>query len=226
MVLTTATSPFAHRVDEYLQATTLLVSKGRLQLELRLAPGVAVVSTVLDSLDTNRDGAISDAEGRAYGARVLRNLTVMLDNEVVPLRLTSWRSGTVDEMQRGQGDMELVFAAALPGASSRRKLVVENSHRSAISTYLVNALVPEDRDIRIASQTRNYRQSVYEMVYEQAGTGARAVSVATALGWLLAFGVLAMILGDTLMSRRRRAADVIVTASARVRRGTRGSPNE
>jgi len=66
LVLTFATPGFAHRLDEYLQATTLSVSRDQVHVQMRLAPGVAVVSTVLDSLDTNANGAISGVEQRAY----------------------------------------------------------------------------------------------------------------------------------------------------------------
>ena len=51
-----ASPAVAHRIDEYLQAATLLVSSGRLQLELRLAPGSEIARKVLESIDLNRDG--------------------------------------------------------------------------------------------------------------------------------------------------------------------------
>ena len=41
-----ATPAFAHRLDEYLQATTIAVEKDRLVLQLRLTPGVAVAAQV------------------------------------------------------------------------------------------------------------------------------------------------------------------------------------
>ena len=137
-----ATPAFAHRVDEYLQAATLLVSAGRLELSMRLAPGTAVAATVLDSIDINRDGAISETEGRGYGNQVLRDLYVTLDKTPVVLRLNSWRSSTVEELRRGQGEIHFEFGAALPVGGSQRRLVFENRHRSAIAAFLVNALVP------------------------------------------------------------------------------------
>ena len=45
----------AHRLDEYLQATTIAVEKDHLVLQLRLTPGVAVARQVLASLDANGD---------------------------------------------------------------------------------------------------------------------------------------------------------------------------
>ena len=61
-----------HRVDEYLQATTIQVAKDRVQAEIHLTPGIAIYPVVFAAIDTDRDGAISVAEERAYAERVLR----------------------------------------------------------------------------------------------------------------------------------------------------------
>ena len=106
LIANVAATTAAHRVDEYLQATTLLVSSGRLELSMRLAPGTAVAQTVLDSIDTNRDGVLSEAEGQNYGMQVMRDIEVTLDETPVLLKLGSWRASTVDEMLRGQGEVQ------------------------------------------------------------------------------------------------------------------------
>lgn len=54
---------FAHRLDEYLQATILSVEKDRVQGSMRLVPGVAASSIVIASIDSDGDGAVSEAEG-------------------------------------------------------------------------------------------------------------------------------------------------------------------
>src|SRR5205823_5715961 len=74
-----ATPAHAHRLDEYLQAATIAVAKDRVRLQLRLAPGVAVLSAVLAIVDTDGDGVISDAERRAYALRILRDLSLTID---------------------------------------------------------------------------------------------------------------------------------------------------
>ncbi|MDQ2773741.1 MAG: hypothetical protein M3Y57_02265 [Acidobacteriota bacterium] len=38
---------------------------------MRLVPGMAVLPIVLASIDANRDGLISEAQGQAYARRVL-----------------------------------------------------------------------------------------------------------------------------------------------------------
>ena len=55
---------FAHRLDEYLQATLVSVEKTRALLEVRLMPGVAIVPMVLAEIDCNGDGVMSEAEQR------------------------------------------------------------------------------------------------------------------------------------------------------------------
>lgn len=201
LALCLATPALAHRIDEYLQASTLLVSAGRLELSMRLAPGVAVASTVLDGIDIDRDGTLSDAEQQQYGNHLLQDLFVTLDDTPVVLRLVAWRSSTVEAMRRGQGEIQLEFAAALPAGGTQRRLVFENRHHSAIGAYLVNALVPE-REIRITGQTRNYRQSVYELAYEQAPAVAGSVSFASLLRWGLVLAAIVIVIRNAVTLRR------------------------
>ncbi len=65
----------AHRLDEYLQATTISVEKDRVQAEIRLTPGLAVFRRVLAYIDTDANGVISGAEQRAYAERVRLDLS-------------------------------------------------------------------------------------------------------------------------------------------------------
>lgn len=208
MLLVGAIPANAHRLDEYLEATTIEVSRAQLRLDIRLAPGVAVASSVLDSVDTNRDGAISKAEEQDYGRRVQHDVSVTLDGEAVPLRLVSQRFDGVDEIRHGVGEMQLAFEAELPpGGAHHHRLAFQNTHRSAIAAYLVNSLVPSDRDIHIVSQRRNYRQSMYELRYDQDGAGAASVTFGTLGSWAFVLGVLLVVLGSKVASfLRRRAA--------------------
>lgn len=67
MLAASATPASAHRLDEYLQATTVLLTRDHLRLDIRRAPGMAIAKSVLDSIDTNRGGLVGDDEQRAYG---------------------------------------------------------------------------------------------------------------------------------------------------------------
>lgn len=158
----------AHRLDEYLQATTVSLEKDRVQAQMRLTPGVAVFPRVFASMDTNRDGILAADEQQAYAERVLHDLSLAIDNNHLPLRLASWKFASIGEMKAGRGDIQLDFTAEVPRGGHNRKLIFENHHQSRIAVYLVNCLVPRDPDIQVTGQNRNYRQSRYELDYTQA----------------------------------------------------------
>jgi hypothetical protein len=157
----------AHRLDEYLQAATLEVETDRMQLHLRLVPGVLVWRSIQPTIDTNRDGAVSRAELRAYAERFRRDLSLRVDGEQLTLRLLEWHAADAMALEEGLGTIEIRFAADVPRRSGPRTLVFENRHAPALAAYLVNALVPQDPAVRIKSQHRNERQSRYRLDYEQ-----------------------------------------------------------
>ena len=66
-----------------------------------------------------------------------------------------------------------------------RRLIFENHHQSRIAAYLVNCLVPHDRDIRFVAQNRNQQQSFYQLDYVQAGVyfSERCRMAANGDGW-------------------------------------------
>ena len=74
---------FAHRIDEYLQATILSLETNRVQASMRLIPGILVAPSVIAGIDSNGDGAFSESEERAYAQRVLGDLSITIDGESV-----------------------------------------------------------------------------------------------------------------------------------------------
>jgi hypothetical protein len=165
IALSLRTPASAHRLDEYLQATMLSVEKDRIQASMRLVPGVAAFPAVLASIDTNRDGILSAAEQQDYAARLLRDLSLSVNGHVLAPRLLSVEFPAVEDMKEGLGEIKIDFAAQLTESGSKRKVIFENHHQSAISAYLVNCLLPKDHEIQIISQTRNRNQSLYELDY-------------------------------------------------------------
>jgi HupE / UreJ protein len=163
---------FAHRLDEYLQATIISVEENQVELSMRLIPGVAVSGAVLADIDSNRDGVIAEAEGRAYAERVARELSLSLDGHRLSPRLVSATFPLIDDMREGVGEIRIEFTAGLPRGGANRKLVFENHHDTAISAYLVNCLAPRDARIRVLAQNRNRNQSLYELDYVQSGAPA------------------------------------------------------
>lgn len=161
----------AHRLDEYLQGTILSVEKNRVHAQATLTPGVAVFPALIKDMDVNADGAISEAEQRAYAGGFLRDIFISIDGHPLAPHLASARFPAIEEMKEGRGEIQIEFNAEFPSGGTNRKLTFENRHQSRIAAYLVNTLVPRDRDIRIVSQHRNYSQSHYEMEFEVAGVG-------------------------------------------------------
>ena len=160
---------FAHRLDEYLEATILSVEKDHVQASMRLIPGVAVSSSVITSIDSDGDGILSAAEQSAYAERVLGDLSLTVDGNRLMLKLVSASFPKVEEMREGLGEIHIEFRADLPPGGANRRLILENHHQVRKAAYLVNCLVPSDHDIRIVSQTRNEQQSFYQLDYVQAG---------------------------------------------------------
>src|SRR5690348_8195960 len=163
ILLLAGTSGSAHRLDEYLQATTISVEKDRVQAQLRLTPGVAVFRRVFATIDADADGAISEAEQQAYARHVLGDLSLTIDGNHLRLQLLSAKFPGIEEMREGRGEIQLEFTADVPGGGPNRRLIFENHHQSRIAAYLVNCLVPRDPGIRITAQNRNYWQSFYQL---------------------------------------------------------------
>src|SRR5205085_9215508 len=101
ILLSGHTPVFAHRLDEYLQATLLSVEKDLIVAQIRLTPGVAVFPVVLASIDADADGVLSDTEQNAYAARVLRDLSFAIDGHPLQLRLVSAKFANIEDMMEG-----------------------------------------------------------------------------------------------------------------------------
>ncbi len=178
LLLAGTTVSHAHRLDEYLQSTLISVEKDHVLGQMYLTPGVAVVPAVLSMIDTDRDGVISESEQRAYAEWVLQNVSLKVDGQLAAVRFARASFPETEEMKQGRGDIYVEFHARLRRGSGNRKLVFANHHASDISVYLVNCLVPRDRDIRITNQKRNFPQSVYQLDYVvQSSAGPQGWSV-------------------------------------------------
>jgi hydrogenase/urease accessory protein HupE len=162
-LLALATPAFAHRLDEYLQATTIDVEHDRIDLRVRLTAGVSAATKVLAAIDLNGDNRISDAEQSAYAERVRRDLSLKIDGQDAPLRLVSFAYPEIDEIRKGLGDVELQFTTNVATHDAIRVLSFEDHHQPASSVYLVNAHLPSDTTVHILGQTRNRDQSSYSM---------------------------------------------------------------
>jgi hypothetical protein len=159
----------AHRLDEYLQATRIDVSLDRVALDIDLTAGVGVAPGVWRLIDTDRNGRISDAEGRSYADLVLKSVVLQVDGQARPVALVSSHFPTFREITSGAGPIRIEARAELPLTSGgRHTLRYQNTHRRATSVYLVNTLVPSNSAITIASQRRDPRQTELVVTYDVA----------------------------------------------------------
>jgi hypothetical protein len=161
---------WAHWLDQYLQATTLLVSAGRVEGQVRLTPGVAVFGRIFAVLDADNDGAVSPAEQRTYGARVLRDLSLVIDGSRVPMQLRGVTIAALTDMRGGRGAIQVDFDAVVPRGNRVRQLTFDNTHQQAMAVYLVNALLPEDPGVSVTLQHRSADQSHFRLEYSVAGS--------------------------------------------------------
>jgi hypothetical protein len=194
-------SAAAHRLDEYLQATRLAIDIGRVDVEIDLTPGVSVASKVFGWIDTNHDGSVSPAEGKAYAHAMLRSAVLKADGAGVALTFEECRFPTLEEMKEGVGTIRLRAQAAISvAASGRHQISYLNMHRPELSVYLVNALVPENRRVQIGEQRRDVAQHGIILDYTVTGDGPGDRTLALFLGLGMA-GFLALRVG---VSRRAR----------------------
>jgi hypothetical protein len=155
----------AHRLDEYLQATLVAIEPGRIELSIHLTPGIEVADGVLERIDFNRDGRISDSEAATYSELLRRDLTLQLDAGDLELETVAAVLPTPAQLRTGEGIIELTFAAAAALAPGRHVLVLENRHQPRIGVYLFNAARPASPAIAIARQRRNDDQSIGEIEF-------------------------------------------------------------
>jgi hypothetical protein len=166
----------AHRLDEYLQATRVSLATDRIVLEMELTPGVDVASLIFASIDTDQDGRIAADEGRAYANRVLEDVELELDGTLRPLDLIRTEFPTREEMGAGIGVVRIEARAPWPGVAGRHTLHYRNDHRPALSAYLVNALVPTSRAVRITGQHRDAEQREFRLEFEIAEPSSPAAA--------------------------------------------------
>ncbi len=194
-------SAWAHRLDEYLQATRLAIDIGRVDVEIDLTPGVSVASKVFGWIDTNHDGSISQEEGEVYARAMLRSAVLKADGVTAPMTFEECRFPTLDEMNEGIGTIRLRARASIPAAASgRHQISFLNMHRPELSVYLVNALVPENRRVEIGEQRRDVAQHGIILDYTVTGDDPEDRMLALFLGLGMA-GFLALRVG---ISRRSR----------------------
>jgi hypothetical protein len=160
----------AHRLDEYLQATLIGVTREGIDVEIRLTPGVAMLPVLMAVIDQDRDGRISSSEETAYVERVLREVELRVDGVPAPLSLIESGFPTLESMREGLG----AIVIKLRSARSGRQLRFENRHLPQVSVYLVNCLAAPSDSLVVTRQQRDQAQKSIEIEYSF-GAGAIAL---------------------------------------------------
>jgi hypothetical protein len=149
----------AHRRDEYLQAARLAIAPARVELQLDLTPGIAVVDGVIAAIDRNGDGVWSAEERQAYVERVVNGIDLDVDGRALHAQVTSASFPDADAFRRGEGTIQVQLDASLPPlAAGSHHLTYHNTHRRDIGVYLANALVPDSDRVAIDAQRRDPEQ--------------------------------------------------------------------
>ena len=162
--LAAPTAAFAHRLDEYLQATLVAIEPGDVRLEMNLTPGVEVAGQVLARIDSDHDGAISAKEATAYAESLKRDLIVRLDRRDLGLKLTALNVPEPDDIREGVGIIQVEFSVASGTMrAGPHSLSIQNRHLPDVSVYLLNAAQPKAGSIEINGQKRNESQSAGEI---------------------------------------------------------------
>lgn len=157
---------FAHRLDEYLQATLVDIEPGEIRLDINLTPGVAVAEQVLALIDRDRDGVITTNEASAYADLVKRDLAVRLDGRNVACKLAALNFPELADLRTGWGIIQIEYSVTTGVlAAGPHKLTFENRHLPSVSVYLFNAARPDSASVEIAEQKRNENQSRGEIAF-------------------------------------------------------------
>ena len=174
VLVTMSASASAHRLDEYLQAARVSLEQTRVALEVDLTPGASVADAIISRIDRDNDGRISALEAESYGREVLTDVVLEVDDRPVALTLSYVEVPSLDEMRHGLGAIQLRAGGDVePRTALRRQIHFQNNHQTGTSVYLVNALVPADRDITVESQTRDTKQRGIRIQYRMSPQWAR-----------------------------------------------------
>ncbi len=168
----------AHSLDQYLQASYITVGTDQVGVELDLTPGVLVAPEILAQIDADGDQQISDAEGQAYVAAVLSNVTLQIDGQPVSLAVTRIDMPEYLIIQAGYGTIRVFADAALPeGTTSNHALSYANNYAPTGTAYQVNTFVETGTAITLGTQNRDDIQQSITVDY---ASGATAPSESTA----------------------------------------------
>ena len=195
MIVVAGTSVSAHRLDEYLQAARIDLQTDTVLIDLDLTPGVAIAESIISMIDRDRDGSMSIEEQNHYARQVVSAVQIQVDEEPVPLHLSSLTFPEPSSFRRGEGMIRLRAIAPHRSLSAgAHRLFFRNAHLNQQSVYLANALLPESARVAVTGQRRDGDQSELTIDY----------SIRPA--WNYSTGMLVFVAAAVLMIRFRQFA--------------------
>jgi hypothetical protein len=198
----------AHRLDEYLQATLIGVTRDAVDVEIRLTPGVAMLPVLMAVIDQDRDGRISAEEERAYVGRVTREVELRLDGVRAPLTLIGGEFPSVEAMREGLGTIGIKLRSVRSGHVLR----FENRHLPQVSAYLVNCLAAPSDGLVVGRQERDEAQR--SIAFEYSFGDGRTARIAQGLLWPAAIGM-ALVCRMAILIYRKNAGGATGVAGER-----------
>jgi hypothetical protein len=156
----------AHRLDEYLEAARMSLAMDGIVLRMDLTPGVDVAALIFATINTNRDGEISETEGRTYANQVLKEIVLEVDGRRQHLNLSRCEFPSFREMSSGLGVIRIEARAAWEPTRGEHLLFYRNNHMPDLGAYLVNALVPATPKIEITTQQRDPLQREFRLGFK------------------------------------------------------------
>ena len=165
-LLSLPSAVFAHRDDQYLQATLVAIAPDGVTLQINFTPGIAVAEQVIALIDRDHDDVISANEVAAYAELLKRDFTLRVDGRELELKLTASECVSPAELRTGSGIIQMEFSAIFGAlAAGPHRLTLENRHLTSISVYLINAAQPRFATVEITRQKRNVNQSAGEIEF-------------------------------------------------------------
>ncbi|RBM07454.1 hypothetical protein [Novacetimonas cocois] len=161
VLLLPCASAMAHRLDEYLHATTFDLTRTHILLHLRLTPGMDVADRIIRQMDRNSDGRLSPVEQRAYVSQIMQGLSLSLNGRAARLRMETFTFPTIAEMRAGTGVIDLRFGVKTDLQTGSYRLTYHDRGGGTGTVWLVNCLLPQDPTIHVTEQKRSEDQSSY-----------------------------------------------------------------
>ena len=200
LLLTLPFGAAAHRLDECLQATRVSMFSDHLAVQTFVTPGTLLAARLFARIDADRDGNLSQSEGRRFADQFVQEITLTVDGNRVPLTLTGSQYPTLAELSGGEAMILFEMSAATRQAPGRHRATLRNDNDPAVSIYLANAMLPKDPSVPVVRQERDPTQRTLTVEYDVAATLNSPASVSA--GWLSR--LTGIVLGLTLVLAARQ----------------------